>query len=200
MAPEIRASNAWMWKSGITSGCVVCRQRPCLGVSSLQAFSFWGAHPLLLQEKPPGRRFRASVPSGYFFMGKFPYICNKDSWEGVGSLGPGGMWQMTELSWSKPSHSPAKSKGWTPAQLLQRMSLAYLSFSSPLNPGLGGETAAAQMNKQTGHWLGESKDQDAEGCFTPYLITLFCVHWVPLYPDLRKKKKKAYKSKTQSLP
>lgn len=55
-----------------TSGCVVCRQRPCLGGSSLQAFSFWGAHPLLLQEKPPGRRFRASVPSGYFSTGEIP--------------------------------------------------------------------------------------------------------------------------------
>lgn len=45
------------------------RQRPCLGVFSLQAFSTWGVHPIILQEKS-GRRLRASVPSGYFLTGR----------------------------------------------------------------------------------------------------------------------------------
>lgn len=51
------------------SGCVCSRQRSCLGVFSLQAFSTWGVYPIILQEKS-GRRLRASVPSGYFLTGR----------------------------------------------------------------------------------------------------------------------------------
>lgn len=62
-----------------TNGCDFCRQRPCLGVFSLQAFSSWEVHPIILQEPSPGRRLWASVPSGYFLSGKVPYICKRDS-------------------------------------------------------------------------------------------------------------------------